>query len=33
VFSVVATPRLFKEDLRQLRGEFRESLEMAMEDG
>jgi hypothetical protein len=32
VFSVGSTPRLYNEDLRQLRGELRESLEMAVED-
>jgi hypothetical protein len=29
VFSVGADPRLYNEDLRQLRGELRESLETA----
>jgi hypothetical protein len=32
VFSVGSTPRLYNEDLRQLREELRESLEMAVED-
>jgi hypothetical protein len=32
VFSVEAVSRLYNEDLGQLRGELRESLEMAVED-
>jgi hypothetical protein len=32
VFSVEATLRLYKEDLRQLRRELRESLMMAVKD-
>jgi hypothetical protein len=32
VFSVGAAPRLYNEDIRQLRGELREFLEMAVED-
>jgi hypothetical protein len=32
VFSVGAAPRLYNEDLRQLRGELRESLEAAVKD-
>jgi hypothetical protein len=32
VFSVGSAPRLYNEDLRQLRGELRESLETAVED-
>jgi hypothetical protein len=32
VFSVEAALRLYREDLRQLRGELRESLETAVED-
>jgi hypothetical protein len=32
VFSVGAAPRLYSEDLRQLGGELRESLEAAVED-
>jgi hypothetical protein len=31
VLSVGAAPRLYNEDLRQLRGELRESLETAVE--
>jgi hypothetical protein len=33
VFSVGAAPRLYNEDLRQLRGEMRGSLETAFEGG
>jgi hypothetical protein len=32
VFSVGAFPRLYNEDLKQLRGELTESPEMAVED-
>jgi hypothetical protein len=32
VFSVGSAPRLYNKDLRQLRIELRESLEMAVED-
>jgi hypothetical protein len=32
VFSVGASPRLYNEDLRQLRGELKESVKMAVED-
>jgi hypothetical protein len=32
MFSVGAIPRLYNEDLRQLRGELREFLEAAVED-
>jgi hypothetical protein len=32
VFSVGAAPRLYNKDLRQLRGELRESLATAVED-
>jgi hypothetical protein len=32
VFSVGAAPRLYNEDLKQLRGELRGSLEAAVED-
>jgi hypothetical protein len=32
VFSVGAATRLYNEDLRQLRGELREYLEVAVED-
>jgi hypothetical protein len=32
VFSVGATPRLYNEDLWQLKEELRESLEMAVND-
>jgi hypothetical protein len=32
VFSVGVVPRLYNEDLRQLNGDLRESLEMAVED-
>jgi hypothetical protein len=31
VFSVGAAPRLYNEDLKQLREELRDSLEMAVE--
>jgi hypothetical protein len=33
MFSVGAAPKLYSEDLRQLRGELREYLMMAVEDG
>jgi hypothetical protein len=32
VFSVGSAPRLYNEDLRQLRGELRQSLEATVED-
>jgi hypothetical protein len=32
VFSVGPAPKLYNKDLRQLRGELRESLEMTVED-
>jgi hypothetical protein len=32
VFSVEADPRLYNDDLRQLRGGFRKSLETPVED-